>query len=82
MDLSNEDRAEARELFRADDGSRICSFCGGIHTRACPRVSSFELYENGKIKQAAFWPNGQWDDSFIIWPEDVFENEAETEPGE
>lgn len=77
MELSEEERAEARQLFQADDGSRICPFCCGIHTRACPRVSSFELYENGKLKQAVFWPAGQWDDSFIIWPEDVFEEGEE-----
>lgn len=79
MELNDEERKEARELFRADDGSRICSFCGGIHTRACPRVSSFELYENGKLKQAAFWPAGAWNDDFIIWPEDVFEEGSSDE---
>lgn len=73
MELSKEERAEARELFRQDDGGRICSFCGGIHTRACPRVQSFELHESGKLKCVVFWPRGEWDESFIIWPEDVFE---------
>lgn len=80
MELNEEDRAEARRIFQADEANRICSFCGGIHTRACPRVSSFELYENGNLKQATFWPADQWDDAFIIWPEDAY-NEGDENDG-
>jgi hypothetical protein len=76
--LSEEEKAEARRIFAAGgDDSRICSFCGGFHLRACPRVSSFELYENGKLKSVQFWCENQWDSSFIVWPEDAGDDDAE-----
>ncbi len=69
--LSDEEKAEARRIFASGgEDSRVCSFCGGFHLRACPRVSSFELYETGKLKSAQFWPEDSWNDSYIVWPED------------
>ena len=80
--LSAEDRAEARRQFGIiGEDSRVCSFCGGLHTRACPRVSGFELHESGKLKSVSFWPEGQWDDSYIVWPEMAFED-GDDEEGE
>lgn len=76
--LSEDQKAEARQIFAAagTETSQICSFCGGFHMRACPRVAEFELYEQqgmnpGGLKRVQFWPEGGWDDSFIIWPEDL-----------
>lgn len=81
--LSEEEKAEARRIFSAagTENSQICSFCGGFHHRACPRVSSFELYEAkgqtpGGLKQVAFWPEGSWDDSYIVWPEDIGDDDG------
>lgn len=82
--LSDEEKAAARRIFAAagSEGSQVCSFCGGFHHRACPRVSSFELYEakgqnSGGLKQVVFWPEGSWDDSYIVWPEDIADEEPE-----
>ncbi len=78
--LSEEERAQARQLFETGgEDSRVCSFCGGVHTRACPRVASFELHESGKLKSVQFFAEGSWDDSFIIWPEMAFEDDDDKE---
>lgn len=78
MSLSEEEKSEARGLFSDGDGNRVCYYCGGVHARACLRVAEFELYENGKLKRVKYWAAGEWDDSTVIWPEDVFaETEAE-----
>lgn len=83
QELTGEDKAEARRQFemQGDGGSRVCSFCGGIHMRACPRVAEFEMYENGSIKRVVFWPEGKWSDAYIIWPEQAYE-EDEAAAGE
>jgi hypothetical protein len=47
-----------------------CQHCMGVHFRACPRVRRLELYENGALKQA--WYYDDWDDSDVIYPEQVF----------
>lgn len=76
--LSAEERAEARRQFGVSgEDSRVCSFCGGLHTRACPRVERFELFENGKLKSVSFWREDEWDDSFIVWPEMAFDEDDE-----
>ena len=76
--LSPEDRADARRIFQAaGEGGRVCSFCGGIHMRACPRVAEFELYQDGKLKRVRFWTDGEWKDSDIIWPEMAFDDDEE-----
>jgi hypothetical protein len=76
--LSEDEKAEARQIFAGagTEDSRICSFCGGFHMRACPRVAEFELYEGnptrpGGLKRVRFWAEGEWNDSFIVWPEDL-----------
>jgi hypothetical protein len=77
MSDKEQDRADIRGLFEADGGGRVCSFCGGIHTRACARVAEFELYESGKLQRVRFWPAGEWDDEHVIWPEMGFEEDEE-----
>jgi hypothetical protein len=52
-----------------------CSHCGGVHRRACPRVKKLEFdYRSDlvQIRSVEFWPEGQWSDDNIIWPEDVY----------
>ena len=83
MDLSKEERAEARLLFQAQDGSnRVCSMCGGVHARACARIREYELYENGNLKRIHFWGDQDWDDSHVIWPEQAFADAEDEEPAE
>lgn len=83
--LSEEEKAEARRIFAAGgDDSRICSFCGGFHLRACPRVSELEWHDSGganpgHMKRVAFWPEGSWDDSYVIWPDELADVEEPDE---
>jgi hypothetical protein len=79
--LSEEEREAARRVF--GDGSQVCSFCGGFHLRACPRVAEFELYEAhgevaGSIKRVRFWAAGEWDERCVVWPEAMAEGEEES----
>lgn len=53
-----------------------CQWCQGIHFRACPRVKQLDYHETGQIKRVQFWPEGSYDDSDVIWPEQVFTDEA------
>lgn len=55
--------------------SMKCAHCGGAHRRACPRVRRMDFEYKGEItqiKSVEFWPEGQWSDDNIIWPEDVY----------
>ena len=38
---------------------------------ACPRVASFELDPDGKLKAATFWPDGEYDASGTYLASDV-----------
>ena len=49
-----------------------CQWCQGVHFRACPRVKEIDYHENGQVSRVRFWPEGAYDDSGTIWPEDVF----------
>lgn len=42
--------------------------------RACPRVAEFELHDNGSVKRVVFWPEGEWSDAYIIWPEMAYDD--------
>lgn len=67
--LSPEKKREAWKLFA--DGE-ACEWCGGLHSRTCPRVRSMVVdTTNGKTVSVEFWPPGSWPEDGIIWPEDV-----------
>lgn len=55
-----------------------CNLCGGIHpglsVPACPRVASFELDADGKLRAATFWQDGDWDTSGTYFASDVEED--------
>jgi hypothetical protein len=53
---------------------QACKHCGGLHLRACPRVRRLVMRNRDEISEVEFWPDGKWDDSMIVWPEDVFED--------
>ena len=59
---------EARELWRLHRENR-CDHCGASHARACPRVRGFKWHENGRIAEVEFWPDGQWPEENVMWPE-------------
>ncbi len=52
-----------------------CQWCQGVHFRACPRVRELEYHENGSVRRVRFWPEGEYDDSDVIWPELIFTDE-------
>ena len=52
-----------------------CQWCQGVHFRACPRVRELEYHENGGVRRVRFWPEGEFDDSDVIWPEAIFVDE-------
>lgn len=72
MDLSESERVQLRRVF-PDRPEQACEWCGGYHLRACPRVKKIEKLGNGNVTSIEYWP--QWDESFTVWPEDVWEEE-------
>ncbi len=60
--------AEVRARFAANEA---CQHCKGLHARACPRVKTMSFHPNGGLASVEFWPDGQWSDAQVIWPEDV-----------
>lgn len=79
--MSVEEKAAARIIFegKAESGQRACLHCGGIHLRACRRVKSITWHPDGSTTGAEYWPDGQWDDSNITWPEEAYEEDTPEE---
>jgi len=76
-EISAEERQAARLIFegKAPSGQRPCFHCGGVHLRACRRVKSAEWHTDGTVIKAEYWPDGAWDETGIIWPEDAYEDD-------
>jgi hypothetical protein len=75
-DLSLEEIQYAQAVFAGRiEGKKACEYCGGIHLRACRRVKMFEYNRDQTLRRVVFWQDGSWDDSEIIWPEEVFDEE-------
>lgn len=58
------------ELADFTDADR-CRHCGGYHLRFCPKVKRMNFAANGALVEVEFWPS--YDESAIIWPEQVEE---------
>lgn len=73
--LSQQAKADARQFFEA---SRACSECGGMHSRACPRVKRVHVIFNpqGTVieREVEYWRPGLWETD-VVWPEDVYEED-------
>ena len=73
--LSAEDRAEADKEAQLV----VCGLCAGYHhapsTAACPRLASFELDGDGKLKSGTFWPGKKWADGRVVFHEDTKEKD-------
>jgi hypothetical protein len=75
--LTEEDKAEAAKVAQA---KLYCTLCGGAHampsTPACPRLSSFELDGDGKLKAGTFWPGLKWAKGRVALIEDLHEKDG------
>jgi hypothetical protein len=79
LGLSAEEKQQARLVFegRAQNGQKPCLHCGGVHLRACRRVKSIGWHPDGSVIAAEYWPDGSWDDSGTVWPEDAYEDDED-----
>lgn len=77
-ELTPQEQEVARQQWRTGK----CTWCGGLHMRACPRVAAFEFANDGKtVVKVEFWPDGQWPDANVVWPEDMGWSEDDPAPG-
>lgn len=67
--LTPQDKDDARTIFGKGEQ---CIHCGGIHARACPRISTLEWHTDGNLIKVSYWPENRWSDDTIIFPEDVY----------
>lgn len=75
--LTDKERRDASDLFKQ---GAVCAFCAAIHvgasSPACPRLASGKLNGDGAVVEFAFWPDGQWDQSRVVFAADVAEEEG------
>lgn len=62
-------------IKRSRFDQQACIYCRGVHSSYCRAVKSYELYESGHLKSIRF--RRRWDDSGVIWREDVFGDSPE-----
>jgi hypothetical protein len=48
-----------------------CMHCGGWHARSCPRVRRMVWHSGGALAEVEFWPDGRWSDAYVLWPEQL-----------
>jgi hypothetical protein len=80
-ELTAQERYDARQILEGKvKGREPCVHCGGLHLRACRRLKRAEWHSDGTLLKAWYWPDGKWDESEIVWPEDIYdEGEEEKE---
>jgi len=71
---SERDTLKATGIF-GDRPSALCLDCGGFHLRACPRIKRQVWLGNGNRTEVEYWQ--EWDESQVIFIEDVFDSEEE-----
>jgi hypothetical protein len=55
---------------------KVCDDCGGYHLRpACPRIKREVKLGNGNRTEVEYWQYGCWDESCVIYAEDVYDEE-------
>lgn len=57
--------------------AQSCQHCGGLHSRACPRVRRISYQDGGKPAEVEFWPHGAWPAHQVIFLEDVIDAAGE-----
>ena len=47
-----------------------CRYCLALHSRKCPAVKEIEYAsDSGRVQRVTFWE--KWDDSSVLWREDI-----------
>jgi hypothetical protein len=78
-------REFAQKVFSGEDSEhQPCQDCGGVHTRACPRIASMSIVigQEGDMKgvvterEVTYWAPGTWEKG-IIFADDVWEDDDE-----
>ena len=70
-ELTDADRRALGELIAAKGA---CEHCGGVHAGlelACPRLASFELDGDRKVRAGTYWPPGMWQDDRWVAAEEA-----------
>ena len=70
-ELTDADRRALGELIAA---SGACELCGGVHAGtelACPRLASFELDGDRKVRAGTYWAPGSWQDDRWVAAEEA-----------
>lgn len=56
-----------------------CVHCGGLHSRACPRIKMIRFHPDGALLEVRFWRDGRWPTENVFWPEDLYDDEPDPE---
>lgn len=62
------DKATGLTVFEG----RQCRHCGGVHSRACPRIRRMRYTDSGNLAEVEYFPAGMWAqdaETYVIWPE-------------
>lgn len=79
VNLGSRDVADGAMMATKEELDKLrqitpCPYCNGIHMRSCPRVKRILFSETGeKVREVEFWPNDQWSDEHIIFPDEIEE---------
>lgn len=77
--LTPQQRHDARLILEGKvSGRSACEHCGGVHLRACRRVKQAEWHADGTLIKVWYWPDGKWDESEIVWPEDAYDDDDDS----
>ena len=73
--LTPEEQAALRSsgIF-GERSDKLCTDCGGYHLAIpCRRIKRQVWLGNGNRTEVEYWQDGAWDESGVIYPDDVFE---------
>ena len=80
MSLTRQQKLDARQIFAE---GKACEDCGGIHSRACPRIKRQTWLRTGpgagERTEVEYWAT--YPDEGIIWPEDAYDDDTEDADG-
>jgi len=80
LSLTRQQKLDARQIFAE---GKACEDCGGIHSRACPRIKRQTWLRTGpgagERTEVEYWAT--YPDEGIIWPEDAYDDDTEDADG-